>query len=93
MENMRNFVAYCDDICYNTRYSKRTMGFDTHLGGRNMNKKLGKTFWPGLWVYFTAMALFVIGAVLFRNYTLAAIEAAVAVAVGAFYIFCRVRRI
>ena len=57
-----------------------------------MNKKLGKTFWPGLWVYFTAMALFVIGAVLFRNYTLAAIEAAVAVAVGAFYIFCRVRR-
>ena len=57
-----------------------------------MNKKLGKTFWPGLWVYFTAMALFVIGAVLFRNYTLAVIEAAVAVAVGAFYIFCRVRR-
>ena len=28
-----------------------------------MNKKLGKIFWPGLWVYFTAMVLFVAGAV------------------------------
>jgi c-di-AMP phosphodiesterase-like protein len=57
-----------------------------------LNKKLGKTFWPGLWVYFAAMALFVVGAVLFRNYTLAIAEAAVAVAVGTFYVFCRVRR-
>ena len=57
-----------------------------------MNKKLGKAFWPGLWVYFAALVLCVIGAVLFRNYTLAIAEAAVAAAVGAFYVFCRVRR-
>ncbi len=57
-----------------------------------MNKKLGKTFWPGLWVYFTAIMLFIIGALLFRNYTLAIAEAVAAVALGAFYVFCRVRR-
>ena len=57
-----------------------------------MNKKLAKVLWPGLWVYFAAMALFIAGAVLYRNYTLALAEAAVAVAVGTFYVFCRVRR-
>ena len=57
-----------------------------------MNKKLGKTFWPGLWVYFTVMALFVVGTALLRNYTLAIVEAAVTAAVGAFYVLCRTRR-
>ena len=57
-----------------------------------MNKKLGKAFWPGLWVYFAVMAGFVVGAVLLRSYTLAIVEAAVAVVVVAFYVFCRVRR-
>ncbi|MBQ9930213.1 MAG: DHH family phosphoesterase [Oscillospiraceae bacterium] len=57
-----------------------------------MNKKLEKAFWPGLWVYFAAMVLFVIGAVIFGNYTLAAAEAGIAAALGAFYIVCRIRR-
>jgi len=57
-----------------------------------MNKKLGKTFWPGLWVYFAVMALFVGGAVLLRSYTLAIAEGAVLIALVAFYVFCRVRR-
>ena len=57
-----------------------------------MNKKLSKALWPGLWVYFSAMVLFVAGAVLLQNYLLAIAEAAVAVLLGAFYVFCRVRR-
>ena len=50
------------------------MGFDTHFGGGNaMNKKLGRLFWPGLWVYFAVMAGFVVAAVLTEQYILAAV--------------------
>ena len=57
-----------------------------------MNKKLGRLFWPGLWVYFAVMALFVIAAALMQNYVLAASEFGVSVLVLVFYIINRNRR-
>ena len=57
-----------------------------------MNKKLGRLFWPGLWVYFAVMALFVIAAALMQNYILAASELGVSVLVLVFYIINRNRR-
>ena len=35
-----------------------------------MNKKLGRLFWPGLWVYFAVMTGFVAAAVLTKQYLL-----------------------
>ena len=57
-----------------------------------MNKKLGRLFWPGLWVYFVFMAGFVVAAALFQQYVLAAAEGAVMLLVIAFYIYCRTKR-
>ena len=57
-----------------------------------MNKKLGRQFWPGLWVYFTVMVGFVIAAIWSEQYILAGIEAAVSLLVFAYYIFCRSKR-
>ncbi len=57
-----------------------------------MNKKLGRLFWPGLWMYFAVMAGFVVAAALTRNYILAGAEAAVLVLVLVFYLLCRERR-
>ena len=57
-----------------------------------MNKKLGRMFWPGLWVYFTVMAGFVAAAILTKNYILAGAEAAVTMLLITFYVFCRDRR-
>ena len=69
------------------------MGSDAHYqGGTDMNKKLGRLFWPGLWVYFAVMALFVIAAALMQNYVLAASEFGVSVLVLVFYIINRNRR-
>ncbi len=57
-----------------------------------MNKKLGRLFWPGLWVYFAVMACFVIATAVTRNYILAGVEAAVTVLVLTFYAVNRERR-
>ena len=57
-----------------------------------MNKKLGRLFWPGLWVYFAIMAGFVVAAVATSNYVLAAVEAAVLSALIFYYVWCRNRR-
>jgi len=57
-----------------------------------MNKKLGRLFWPGLWVYMTVMALFALAAALTENYILAAAEAAITVIVAVFYVLNRERR-
>ncbi len=57
-----------------------------------MNKKLGRLFWPGLWLYLAVMVAFVVAAALMGNYVLAGIEAGVTVLVAAFYLFSRERR-
>ncbi len=57
-----------------------------------MNKKLGRQFWPGLWVYFAVMMGFAIAAAFLGQYILAAAEVAVALLVFAYYIFCRAKR-
>ncbi|MBQ7331166.1 MAG: DHH family phosphoesterase [Oscillospiraceae bacterium] len=57
-----------------------------------MNKKLGRLFWPGLWLYFSVLAGFVIAAALTQNFILAAAEAVVAILAGVFYLICRQRR-
>ena len=41
-----------------------------------MNKKLGRLFWPSLWLYLFVMAGFVAAAVILKNYLLAGVEAA-----------------
>ena len=60
--------------------------------GNTVNKKLGRLFWPGLWIYFGVMAAFVAGAVLDGRYLLAGIEAAVTAVLIAVYILLRNRR-
>ena len=57
-----------------------------------MNKKLGRLFWPGLWVYLTVMALFALAAALMEQYVLAAAEGAITVIVAVFYVLNRERR-
>ena len=57
-----------------------------------MNKKLGRLFWPGLWVYFAVMTGFVAAAVLTKQYLLAGAEAAVTVLLFVFYLVSRERR-
>ena len=39
-----------------------------------MNKKLGRQFWPGLWVYFTVLIGFVIAAIWAEQYLLAGMD-------------------
>ena len=57
-----------------------------------MNKKLGRLFWPGLWIYFLFMAGFTAAAVVMQQYILAAAEGAVTLLLLAFYIYCRAKR-
>ena len=57
-----------------------------------MNKKLGRLFWPGLWMYFAVMAGFVVAAALTYNYVLAGVEAGVMVLLLAVYAMLRERR-
>ena len=57
-----------------------------------MNKKLGRLFWPGLWVYFSAMALFTVIAALTQHYMVALAEFSVSVFVLIFYALNRSRR-
>ncbi len=57
-----------------------------------MNKKLGRLFWPGLWIYFSVMAAFVIATALAKQYILAGAEAAVLLLVLVFYLMSRERR-
>ncbi len=57
-----------------------------------MNKKLGRLFWPGLWVFFLIMAGFVVATALVGQYILAAVEAILAILLGVYYVICRIRR-
>ena len=57
-----------------------------------MNKKLGRLFWPGLWMYLAVMAVFVAAALVMKNYILAGAEAAMLVIVAVFYALNRERR-
>ena len=57
-----------------------------------MNKRLKRLLWPGLWVYFLFMVLFVVAAVTARQYVLASAEGAVVVLLLAYYLICRNRR-
>ena len=57
-----------------------------------MNKKLGRLFWPGLWVYFVIMAGFVVAAAATEQFLLAAIEGGVAILLAVYYVICRIRR-
>lgn len=68
------------------------MGFGAHLGGEGMNKKLGRLFWPGLWMYFIVMVAFVATALVLEQYILAMAEGAVTVIVLVFYLINKERR-
>ena len=57
-----------------------------------MNKKLGRLFWPGLWVYFTVMVVFSAAALVAGEYALATREACATVVVMIFYALNRERR-
>ncbi len=57
-----------------------------------MNKKLGRLFWPGLWVFFTVMAAFVIAAAATENYILAIVEGGVTALLGVYYVIYRMYR-
>ena len=57
-----------------------------------MNKKLGRLFWPGLWVYFTVMVVFSAAALVAGEYALATMEACATVVVMIFYALNRERR-
>ena len=57
-----------------------------------MNKKLGRLFWPGLWVYFVVLSGFVAAALFLQQYILAAVEGGVAILLAVYYVVCRVRR-
>ena len=49
------------------------MGLNAHLGGEDMNKKLGRALRPGYGVYILALALFAAVAVLLGQYILAGV--------------------
>ena len=57
-----------------------------------MNKKLGRLFWPSLWVFFLIMAGFVVATALVGQYILAAVEATLAILLAVYYVICRIRR-
>ena len=57
-----------------------------------MNRKLGRLFWPGLWVFFAIMAGFVVAAAVMEYYALAGVEAAIMVLLVVYYVICRIRR-
>ena len=56
-----------------------------------MNKKLGRLFWPSLWVFFLIMAGFVVATALVGQYILAAVEATLAILLAVYYVICRIR--
>ena len=57
-----------------------------------MNKKLGRLFWPGLWVYLAVMVSFCVAALVRGHYLLAGIETFLTILVATYYLVCRVRR-
>ena len=57
-----------------------------------MNKKLGRLFWPGLWVFFTVMVGFVVAAAATENYILAIVEGGVTALLGIYYVVYRMYR-
>ena len=57
-----------------------------------MEKKLGRLFWPSLWMYFLVMAGFAVAALVTRNYILAGAEAGVTALLVLFYVVSRTRR-
>ncbi len=57
-----------------------------------MNKKLGRLFWPNLWVFFAVMAGFVLATLLLEYYVLAAVEGGIGILLAVYYVLCRVYR-
>ncbi len=57
-----------------------------------MNKKLGRLFWPGLWVYFLVLSGFVAAALFLGQYILAAVEGGIAILLAVYYVICRMNR-
>ena len=57
-----------------------------------MNKKLGRLFWPGLWVFFLVLSGFVAAALFLSQYILAAVEGGIAILLAVYYVICRTRR-
>ena len=57
-----------------------------------MNKKLGRLFWPGLWIFFLIMAGFVVATAVMEQYILAAAEAGLTIVLAVYYVICRIRR-
>ncbi len=57
-----------------------------------MNKKLGRLFWPSLWMYLAVMGLFAVAAAVLKQYVLAGVELGLTVLVGVFYLFNKERR-
>ncbi len=57
-----------------------------------MNKKLGRLFWPGLWVYIAVMAGFAAATAALQQYILAGAEAAATLLVLGYYLYCRKKR-
>jgi len=54
-----------------------------------MNKKLRRLMWPGLWVYFAVMILFVAAAIWQEQYLLAAAEGVLTLGAIVYYLICR----
>ena len=57
-----------------------------------MNKKLGRVFWPGLWVFFTVMGCFALATAIAGNFALAGIEAVLMVLLIVYYILIKNHR-
>ena len=63
-----------------------------YLGVQSMNRKLGRLLNPGVWLYFLAMLVFAVIAILFKQYLLAVIEAALTALLFAGYVVYRTNR-
>ena len=57
-----------------------------------MNKKLKRLMWPGLWTYFSVLAIFIAAAVWRQEYIMAAAEGAALIFLILYYFLCRNNR-
>ncbi len=85
-------LAPLTTICYNSTDYKNNMGLCAHLGGEDMNKKLGRMLHPGLTGCFVVMLAFCVAALVLSSYLLAAAELVVTAGLFLFYMLDRQRR-
>ncbi len=57
-----------------------------------MNKKLGRLFWPSMWMYLVVLVLFATASLVLKQYVLAGVEFALTAMVGIFYFISQERR-